>query len=279
MRRGGRLAALGYLVLGALLAACQSPAGSGGDADESTGGSGESVATEESGEEVGSTGPETGETGPDFDPNVCGSWEVDVPAPGGDMPPEAACPDAEACPQFTNVTLEAGISYEQYIPVSGAYMQCIFTLLSGEALFPNADCEPQWFSGGAAADTGYLDALRQLVTDDSLDPEFRALCMGLPSEDDLAAVGLDIYDWLESISQVNALVVEDLSGNGETLVDYRDEVRGWLRADEPDTVIEVQPTACGCRATPATALGSLAGLAFLVGIRRRMSPFLRSGRR
>ncbi|MEC7794302.1 MAG: aminopeptidase N [Pseudomonadota bacterium] len=39
---------------------------------------------------------------------------------------------------------------------------------------------------GAAPDGDYLDALRQLVTDDTLDPAFRALCMGLPSEDDLA---------------------------------------------------------------------------------------------
>ncbi|WP_136634922.1 aminopeptidase N [Pseudooceanicola onchidii] len=40
--------------------------------------------------------------------------------------------------------------------------------------------------GGQSPDQGFLDGLRRLVTDDSLDPEFRALCMGLPSEDDLA---------------------------------------------------------------------------------------------
>ena len=40
--------------------------------------------------------------------------------------------------------------------------------------------------GGQSPDAAFLDALKQLVTDDSLDPAFRALCLGLPSEDDLA---------------------------------------------------------------------------------------------
>ncbi|WP_370310830.1 aminopeptidase N, partial [Salipiger bermudensis] len=44
----------------------------------------------------------------------------------------------------------------------------------------------EMIGNGAPPDAGYLDALRQLVTDDTLDPAFRALCMGLPSEDDLA---------------------------------------------------------------------------------------------
>lgn len=40
--------------------------------------------------------------------------------------------------------------------------------------------------GGQAPDGAYLDGLRALVTDEGLDPAFRALCLGLPSEDDLA---------------------------------------------------------------------------------------------
>ena len=40
--------------------------------------------------------------------------------------------------------------------------------------------------GGQAPDAAYLDGLRALVTDEGLDPAFRALCLGLPSEDDLA---------------------------------------------------------------------------------------------
>eukprot|EP00903_Cladosiphon_okamuranus_P017986 g16548.t1 len=44
----------------------------------------------------------------------------------------------------------------------------------------------EMIGNGAPPDADYLDALRQLVTDDTLDPAFRALCMGLPSEDDLA---------------------------------------------------------------------------------------------
>ncbi|EAQ01039.1 aminopeptidase N [Pseudooceanicola batsensis HTCC2597] len=40
--------------------------------------------------------------------------------------------------------------------------------------------------GGQAPDDRYLDAVRRVVTDESLDPAFRSLCLGLPSEDDLA---------------------------------------------------------------------------------------------
>ncbi|MGR3551175.1 aminopeptidase N [Pseudooceanicola sp.] len=39
---------------------------------------------------------------------------------------------------------------------------------------------------GKAPVSGYLDALSRLVTDETLDPAFRALAMALPSEDDLA---------------------------------------------------------------------------------------------
>ncbi len=39
---------------------------------------------------------------------------------------------------------------------------------------------------GTNPDTGFLDALRQVALDDTLDPAFRALAMALPSQDDIA---------------------------------------------------------------------------------------------
>ncbi|NVO23509.1 aminopeptidase N [Donghicola mangrovi] len=39
---------------------------------------------------------------------------------------------------------------------------------------------------GTNPDTGFLDALRQMALDDTLDPAFRALAMALPSQDDIA---------------------------------------------------------------------------------------------
>ncbi|EKE45495.1 aminopeptidase N [Oceaniovalibus guishaninsula JLT2003] len=46
----------------------------------------------------------------------------------------------------------------------------------------------------AEPDSGYLSALNRVVADDTLDPAFRALMLGLPDEDDLAATlhGADI---------------------------------------------------------------------------------------
>ncbi|WP_407492582.1 aminopeptidase N [Pseudooceanicola sp. MF1-13] len=45
---------------------------------------------------------------------------------------------------------------------------------------------------GADPDPLYLEALTTLITDDSQDPAFRALCLGLPSEDDLAQTFADM---------------------------------------------------------------------------------------
>ncbi|MCM2560811.1 aminopeptidase N [Lutimaribacter sp. EGI FJ00015] len=39
---------------------------------------------------------------------------------------------------------------------------------------------------GAAPDDGYLEAMHAMLRDDSLDPAFRALALGLPSQDDIA---------------------------------------------------------------------------------------------
>ncbi|SFE61820.1 aminopeptidase N [Roseivivax sediminis] len=41
-------------------------------------------------------------------------------------------------------------------------------------------------TNGAAPDTAYLDGLKRLVTDPSLDPAFRALMIGLPSQSEIA---------------------------------------------------------------------------------------------
>lgn len=41
-------------------------------------------------------------------------------------------------------------------------------------------------NGDDAGVAGYVDAMAQVITDDKLDPAFRALTLGLPSEDDLA---------------------------------------------------------------------------------------------
>ncbi len=44
---------------------------------------------------------------------------------------------------------------------------------------------------GAKPGPVYLDALRQMLRDDTLDPAFRALALGLPSQDDLASAQFD----------------------------------------------------------------------------------------
>ncbi len=43
----------------------------------------------------------------------------------------------------------------------------------------------------AAPDTGFLEATAAILRDDSLDPAFRALCLALPSEDDMAQALFD----------------------------------------------------------------------------------------
>jgi aminopeptidase N len=72
--------------------------------------------------------------------------------------------------------------------------------------------------GGQAPDAAYLDALRQLVKDETLDPAFRALTMALPSEDDLAQTFADmgrtpdpqaIWDGREAMRGAVAEVLKD----------------------------------------------------------------------
>ena len=67
--------------------------------------------------------------------------------------------------------------------------------------------------GGAAPDAAYLEAAGTMARDDSLDPAFRALALGLPSQDDLAQAIADaggtpdpdaIWDALEALKDARA---------------------------------------------------------------------------
>ncbi|MFY9237628.1 MAG: aminopeptidase N [Roseovarius sp.] len=71
---------------------------------------------------------------------------------------------------------------------------------------------------GAAPDQGYLDAVQTVARDEALDPAFRALALGLPSQDDLAQALHDsgttpdpqtIWDALETLRQARAQAMQD----------------------------------------------------------------------
>ena len=73
---------------------------------------------------------------------------------------------------------------------------------------------------GAAPDAAYLDAVETMARDDSLDPAFRALALGLPSQDDLAQALFDaghtpdpqaIWEALETLRQAKAQAMQDLA--------------------------------------------------------------------
>ncbi|SLN61277.1 Aminopeptidase N [Roseovarius albus] len=73
---------------------------------------------------------------------------------------------------------------------------------------------------GASPDSAYLDAITAVARDDTLDPAFRALAMGLPSQDDLAQTLFDggttpnpqaIWDALETLRQARAQHMQDLA--------------------------------------------------------------------
>lgn len=72
---------------------------------------------------------------------------------------------------------------------------------------------------GAAPDGAYLDAVLRVLRDDSLDPAFRALALGLPSQDDLAQTLVDqghtpdpqaIYEALETLKMAMATHMQDV---------------------------------------------------------------------
>ncbi|WP_371223023.1 aminopeptidase N [Roseovarius sp. 2305UL8-3] len=73
---------------------------------------------------------------------------------------------------------------------------------------------------GAQPDQAYLDAVATMARDDSLDPAFRALALGLPSQDDLAQALFDdghtpdpqaIWDALETLRQARAEHMQDIT--------------------------------------------------------------------
>ncbi len=73
---------------------------------------------------------------------------------------------------------------------------------------------------GAAPDDAYLDAVLTMARDDTLDPAFRALTLGLPSQEELAQSLFDrgtvpdpqaIWDALETLKQARAEHMQDLA--------------------------------------------------------------------
>jgi aminopeptidase N len=73
-------------------------------------------------------------------------------------------------------------------------------------------------SAGTAPDTAYLDAVLAMLRDSALDPAFRALVLGLPSQDDLAQALFErgetpdpiaIHDAVETLTQAMAQHMQD----------------------------------------------------------------------
>ena len=72
---------------------------------------------------------------------------------------------------------------------------------------------------GTEPDPAYLDALKTMLSDTSKDPAFRALCLALPSQDDLAQTLTDagvtpdpmaIYEQLEELRHILASAFKDI---------------------------------------------------------------------
>ncbi|WP_297768422.1 aminopeptidase N [uncultured Roseovarius sp.] len=93
---------------------------------------------------------------------------------------------------------------------------------------------------GAAPDAAYLDAVHTMARDETLDPAFRALALGLPSEDDLAQSLYElgetpdpqaIWDALETLRDARAVTME---ATARTLYD-RHQVTAPYRPDPDQT--------------------------------------------
>jgi len=93
---------------------------------------------------------------------------------------------------------------------------------------------------GAAPDAAYLDAVHTMARDEGLDPAFRALALGLPSEDDLAQSLHEaghtpnpqaIWDALEALREARAVTMEETA---RTLYDQY-QIRAPYRPDPEQT--------------------------------------------
>ncbi len=99
---------------------------------------------------------------------------------------------------------------------------------------------------GAKPGPVYLDALRRMLRDDALDPAFRALALGLPSQDDLASALFDAGETpdpdviylarcealqiiAEALAPDLALVISQMQTPGPYSADARDAGRRALR--------------------------------------------------
>jgi hypothetical protein len=190
------------LLLGASLACVDPPSVFGGDigdevgdeaADDSTTAIGESEGPDEGDDESDEDGCPSSEPalpGPPFVPEVCGTWEPEPLAPANE-PPTASCAEGGPCPTFRDVTASAGLLYAQYRPTTPVQGECIFDLPTGQGTAFNADCEPQWSSGGVAVGDYDRDGWPDLYVTRLGAPDLLFRNLGDGSFEDVAAkVGL-----------------------------------------------------------------------------------------
>ncbi len=118
------------------------------------------------------------------------------------------------------------------------------------------DVLAQMVTGGALPGPVYLDALRRVARDGSLDPAFRALALRLPGEDDMAqtlhdaGVTPDPMAIHAARERLTRILAEHLARDLPAL--YREmDIPGPYTPD---------PKAAGCRSLRLTALGLLARL-------------------
>ena len=106
---------------------------------------------------------------------------------------------------------------------------------------------------GAAPDAAYLDAVAHVARDETLDPAFRALALGLPSEDDLALALFEhglipdpqaIWEALETLLDARAQALESIARDLYT----RHQVTAPYRPD---------PDQAGARALANAALAMI----------------------
>ncbi|MGM0741837.1 MAG: aminopeptidase N [Pseudomonadota bacterium] len=125
---------------------------------------------------------------------------------------------------------------------------------AGRALAREGLCE--MIVAGAPPDAAYLDAVQAMARDDALDPAFRALALGLPSQDDLAQTLHErghtpdpqaIWEALETLRQARAQHCQDLAAR----LHAQYQVTAPYRPDAQQS---------GARALANTALGLISRL-------------------